>query len=223
MSYFQFDNYYGGLFNQDNLGIVNNANSFTSYTQQIHVGLGVDGAGGPTSFWAVSYHAFFPGFLIWFGGLDNGLVGTIAPFRDWSTSKACFVSGNFSQRNLVGAYGDGAGVQLRSTYQSTGLRAVMPSTQNFDNGTNGSNYQSVAYNPVIYNSTPDFDSGLLPVLPIGAYSHAYKGIKGLISDVWFGASNGNANVYPSTGPIQFIQVNDCIFPWNVTAPSPLFT
>jgi len=213
----------GGIFNQDTLGIVNTANSYTSYTQQIHVGLGVDGAGGPTSFWAVSYHAFFPGFLIWFGGLDNGLVGTIAPFRDWSAAKACFTSGNFAQRNLVGPYGDAAGLQLRSTYQPNGLRAVMPSTQNFDNGTNGSNYQSVAYNPVIYNSTPDFDSGLLPVLPIGAYSHDYKGIKGLLSDVWFGASQGNANVYPASGPIQFVQINDCIFPWNVAASAPLFT
>ena len=213
----------GGLFNQDGLGIVNSSNSFTSYTQQIHVGLGFSPAGPPVSFYAVTYHSFFPSFVIWFGGLDNAVVTTTASPRDWTTAKACFQSGNLAQRNLVGPYGDGAGLMIRSTYEPTGIRAVMPSVQNFDSSTNGSNYQTVAYNPVIYNAIADLETGLLPVLPIGAYSHNYKGIKGLFSDIWWGASNGNANVYPASGPVEFIQVNDVILPWSVSAASPLFT
>ena len=212
----------GGLFNQDNLGIVNIGNSFTSYTQQIHVGLGFN-TGVPVSFYAVTYHSFFPGFVIWFGPLDNPVVTTTGSGRNWATARACFMSGNLAQRNLVGPYGDGSGLQIRSTYEPNGLRAVMPSTQNFDIGTNGSNYQSVAYNPIVYNAIADLDTGFLPVMPIGAYSHNFKGIKGTFSDIWWGASNGNANVYPISGPVEFIQVNDVIFPWSTTATYPLFT
>ena len=213
---------WGGLFNQDNLGIVNTGNSFTSYTQQIHVGLGTFG-GQPVSFYAVSYHSFFPGFVLWFGGLDNAVVTTTGSPRNWTTAKACFTSGNLAQKNLVGPYGDAAGLQIRSTYEPNGLRAVMPSTQNFDAAGNSTNYQGVAYNPVVYNAVPDLETGLLPVMPIGAYSHNYKGIKGLFSDIWWGASNGNANVYPASGSVEFIQVNDVIFPWNTMVASPLFT
>lgn len=213
----------GGIFNQDNLGIVNTNNSFTSYTQQIHVGLGRSPAGAVTSFYAVTYHSFFPSFIIWFGGLDNAVATTTGSPRNWTTAKACFQSGSLSQRNLVGPYGDGAGLMIRSTYEPNGLRAVMPSTQNFDGQGNSTNYQGVAYNPVIYNAVPDLETGLLPVLPIGAYSHNYKGIKGLFSDIWWGASNGNANVYPASGPVEFIQVNDVILPWDTAVALPLFT
>lgn len=207
------------LFNQDSLGIINSSNAYASYTQQIHVVLANDLSG----FWAVSYRAFQPAFFMWFGGLSNPITTTTGTGNDWATAKAMFVSGNLTQRQIVGPYGDTLGYQMRSTYEPNGIRAVMPCGPNFDGNGNPTTYQGVAYNPLIFNAYVDLDTGLLPIFPIGAYSPTWKGIKGILTDVWWGASNGNANVYPSSGPIEFVQINDVIVPWAISAPAPLFT
>lgn len=211
VSQWQINSNYGGIFNQDNLGIVNVGCNYTNYTHKVHVGLAND----YSSFYAVSFRSYIPDFAISFSDLTN-------PVTNWDVAKVMFTSGNLSVKQLIGPYYDSFGYQIRASLDTSGVKAVIPCIGNSDSQSNGSNYQLIAANPVIFNAIADNDTGNFPFYPVGIYSPTNHGIKGSLSDIWWGASNGNANTYPSTGAVEYIQANDLVFPWS-GASVPEFT
>ena len=205
----QTDN--GGIFNHNNLGIINYSSNYTSYTHKVHVLMSNDGK----SFYAVSFRDGIPEFIMCFSDLLN-------PVNNWNSAKIFFMSGTTDiLKQLVGPYDDANGYQMRSSIDST-VRAIVPAIGNTDSGTNNSNYQLLALNPLTSNGTADSDTGNYPFFPIGIYSPTYYGVKGSLPDMWWGVSGGNSNTYPSTGLVEYIQANDIVLPWAGSS-TPEFT
>lgn len=206
-----------GVFNKDNQGIINTSNSYLNYTQQIHVGLASDYSG----FYAVSFRSQVPAMMVWFGTLQNAVYTT--PPYDWSAAKVMFLSGNQSFTQVTGYFSDstGSGWQPRSSLDTNGVFFTAPAIPaNGFNIFNGGLYGSVANNAIMYNATVDLDTLAYPIANIGLYSPTRYGLKGSLTDLWWGPGNGNTYTYPASSPLtpSFFQANDLIFPWDgVTA------
>ena len=200
----QTDN--GGIFNHNNLGIINYSSNYTSYTHKVHVLMSDDGK----SFYTVSFRDGVPEFIMCFSDLLN-------PVTNWDSAKIFFMSGTTDLlKQLVGPYDDSNGYQMRSSIDST-VKAIVPAIGNSDSGTNLTNYQNLALNSLTSNGTVDSDTGNYPLFPIAIYSPTYFGVKGSLPDMWWGVSGGNSNTYPSTGSVEYIQANDIVLPWVGTS------
>jgi hypothetical protein len=203
-----YPHYYGGAFNQENDGIVNANCSYSNYTQSVQIALAGDGSG----FWAISFRDNVPAQVLWFGGLNN-------PVTNWDTAKLMFISGIPTVSQLCGVF-SAWGAHIRASLDTTGVDAVIPAIIT-NTGINNGNYQYLAMNPVTQNGIADTDTGAYPILPIGIYSPSKYGIKGTLTDLWWGAAGGNQYTYPDSPLIalQFVQAYDLIFPWDgLTAP-----
>lgn len=201
-----------GIYNQDNLGIINTANSYLNYTQQVHVGLASDLSG----FYAVSFRAQAPALIVWFGTLQNAVTNTGS--FNWSTAKVFFMSGNQTFAQFGGIFNAGwnIGYQARSNLDTAGVLLVPAAIPNLSGNTAAANYGTVALNSIMYNATVDLDTNEFPISPISLYSPVRFGLKGLLTDLWFGPANGNTYTYPASAPTapNFFQANDFIFPWD---------
>jgi len=203
-----------GIFNKDGQGIINTSNSYLNYTQQVQVGLASDLSG----FYAVSFRSQVPCATLWFGTLQNA-VWTTPPY-DWSAAKVMVFSGNLSYRQYAGYYSDGTGNgwQPRSTLDSAGVYLLPPAipANGFNAGTNNTCYADVPNNALIYNGTVDLDTNAFPLSNVSLYSPARYGLKGVLTDLWFGPANGNTYTYPLAAPLapDLFQAGEFVFPWD---------
>jgi hypothetical protein len=211
-----FRNY--GIFNKDNQGIINQTNNYLNYTQQVQVGLASDLSG----FYAVSFRSQVACEVLWFGTLQNA-VWTTPPYN-WSTAKVMFHSGNLTYRQYAGYYGQGTGQgwQPRSTLDSNGVYLLAPAipANGFDVGSSGTCYGDVPNNSIVYNGTVDLDTNAYPLSNVSVYSPSRYGLKGVLTDLWFGPANGSTYTFPSSAPLapNFFQANEFVFPWDGATP-----
>lgn len=202
-----FNNY--GMWNHDSQGIINTSNNYASYTQKVQVGLANDGKG----FYAVSFRANVPCFMMWFGKLQSPI--TSAPPYDWSAAYVMMMSGSQSIRQITGPHYDSSGFQPRSSLDVNAARFMVPCINTANTNGLGGNYDGFAGNPYQYNGVMDPDSGTYTLAPIGMYSPTRTGVKGILTDLWWGPGNGNTYTYPaSTLTPNFFQANDLVFPWD---------
>lgn len=204
-----------GVFNKDNQGIINTSNSYLNYTQQIQVALASDLSG----FYAVSFRSQVPAMMVWFGTLSN-VVYNIPPY-DWSTAKVMFMSGNQNMQQVSGLYNasTGSGWQPRSTLDPSSVFLMAPAIPSlFTNDFSGGTYNGVINNAIMYNATVDLDTLAYPLSNVSVYSPSRFGLKGVLTDLWWGPANGNTYTYPASSPLapSFFQANDFVFPWDST-------
>lgn len=202
-----------GVYNQNNLGIINTSNSYANYTQQVHVGLASDLSG----FYAVSYRAQVPALMVWFGTLQNAITNSGS--FNWSTAKVFFMSGDQTFAQFGGIYNQGwnIGYQARSNLDTAGVLFMPAAIPNLSGSTAAGNFETVALNSIMFNgSGVDLDTNEFPISPISLYSPVRFGLKGILTDLWFGPSGGNTYTYPSSAPTapNFFQANNFIFPWD---------
>lgn len=208
-----YQNY--GCFNMDSQGIINSANNYLNYTQQVQIGLASDLSG----FYAVSFRSQVAAQVIWFGSLQNA-VWTTPPY-DWSAAKAMIMSGNLRFAQFGGQYNEstGNGWQPRASLDSNGVFFMPPCIPNNGSGsTNGNVYASIPLNALMYNATVDLDTNAFPLSSVSLYSPTRRGLKGTLTDVWFGPANGNTYTYPASAPTSpsFFQANELVLPWDGT-------
>ena len=203
-----------GMWNQDTLGITNSANSYSSYTQQVQVGLTSDALG----FYAVSFRANVPAFVIWFGKLQSPIVGTLPGSYDWTDAYVMMMSGNQNVRQVCGPQYDASGYQPRASYDTNAARFVVPCIASGNTSTFSGNYDSWPGNAYQYSGSADADTGTYTLAPIGLYSPTRSGIKGVLTDLWWGPGGGSTYTYPASAPLapEFFQANDLVFPWDAT-------
>lgn len=206
-----------GNFNMDGQGIINSSNSYLNYAQQVQIGLAND----LSCFYVVSYRSQAVAQIIWFGTMQNAVI---APPYDWSAAKVMFMSGNLRFRQYGGQYSEstGNGWQPRATLDSNGVFLLPPVIPNngFNSGGGGGGvvYQDVPLNALMFNGTVDLDTNAFPLSNVSVYSPARYGLKGVLTDVWFGPANGNTYTYPASAPLapDLFQANDLVLPWDGT-------
>ena len=75
------------------------------------------------------------------------------------------------------------------------------------------------------SAVPDSDVSAFDILPIPVYAlsstYTSNGLKGVMRDLWWGATGGSRTLYPSSGTAQFVQLGDVIVPWTAGV-DPLF-
>jgi hypothetical protein len=132
------------------------------------------------------------------------------------------MSGNLRFRQYAGQYNEGTtnGWQPRATLDSNGVFLLPPAIPNIGTGSGSSStcYADVPLNALIYNGTVDLDTNAFPLSNVSLYSPARYGLKGTLTDVWFGPANGNTYTYPASAPLapDFFQANEFVLPWDGT-------
>lgn len=187
-----------GIFNQDNLGIINNGQSYSNYSHKVQVGITADAK----SFYVLGFRDNAPSFYMFLGNLTTSAA--LAAASDWDIAKVFFlgVSPTISQLVQRNYYNSG---WIPTSSLDTAVCAVLP-TIGFATGYGG-------FRSIQFSNLPDTDSGLYDMYPLGLYSYTYNGFKGQINDLWWGQIGGSLSEYPSAGPLQFVQVGDVVFPW----------
>lgn len=215
-------------------GMICSSNSASNYNQRIHTALASD----LSSFYVTAFRDGKHTFFMWFGGMEDG-ISSVATGRDWSKIKFAFANGGqpftkqfgypyFDQYSSTGSYCFD-GMQIRCSYDKDGVKAVIPAVCGMNGpnanysqglGTSSDTYCGVGLGALIGYGNKDAEQDQYPVYPIQIFSQKYPGIKGSLTDLWWGTYGGNCCVYPSTyssigaSGIKFIQINDIVVPWD---------
>jgi len=213
-------------------GIIGSNAMAPTFNQKLHIGL----AENLSAFYVAAFRDNKHTFFMWFGDMEDGIKSSA---RDWTQQRFCLVNGGqpftkqfgypiYDQYSSLGSNCFN-GIQIRCSLDKDGVKAVIPSVCGI-NGPNANFGQGLANVVEVYCGAPlsslvgyghkDAEVDQFPIYPFQIFSQKFPGIKGSLTDIWWGTYGGNCCVYPSTysmtgaSGIKFIQISDIVVPWD---------